>query len=336
MSIVHIDYLWVDGFDTPTIRSKTKVSQLSSLEDGGAELQIEPWNFDGSSTGQAQTEDSERILAPARLYRITDTRYVLLCEVRNPDGTPHESNYRAPLRDFLEENPNKDMWVGFEQEYFLTSHDRNMFWPQTGGEPIKDARYYCSVGGDRIAKRSLIRLHADMCYSMGIQIVGYNAEVAPAQWEYQCFSESALRACDDLWTSRYIMTLLAEAEELGIDWGPKPHTGWNGSGCHANFSTEEMRSGSGGEPLFTSILDTMSQHHLESMDCYGEGNTSRLIGAYETAHWSKFTYGIADRGASVRIPNKTVENKWGGYLEDRRPASNCDPYRVVGQLVRFV
>ena len=336
MSIIHIDYLWVDGFNTPAIRSKTKVTTLKSLEDGGAELKIEPWNFDGSSTGQAPTSDSERMLVPARLYRMSETRYLLLCEVKNPDGTDHESNYRAILRNYLEENPSKDMWVGFEQEYFLTDSNRNIFWPETSGEPIKDSRYYCAVGGDRIAKRALVRLHADVCHNMGIQIVGYNAEVAPGQWEYQCFSESALRACDDLWTSRYVMTLLAEAEGLGIDWEPKPHDGWNGSGCHTNFSTEEMRSGAGGEDLFTSILEKMDENHLASMECYGEGNKSRLVGAYETAHWSRFSHGVADRGASVRIPNQTVADNWAGYLEDRRPSSNCDPYRVVDQLTKFV
>ena len=336
MKVVHVDYIWVDGFDIPTIRSKTKVIPLQQLEDGQSELEIGPWNFDGSSTGQAATANSEVLLLPARVYQVSTSQYILLCEVCNMDGTPHISNHRAVLRNYLEDNPEKDMWVGFEQEYFLTdSEGSNALW-RFGEEPPNAPVYYCGVGGDRITKRNLVRHHADVCNKMDVRIVGYNAEVAPAQWEYQCFAEKALKACDDLWASRYIMSLAAEAEGFGIEWNPKPHEGWNGSGCHTNFSTEAMRTGDSGEVLFNNILEKMSDCHIESMNCYGEGNKSRLVGAYETAHWKEFSYGVADRGASVRIPTDTVKNGWKGYIEDRRPASNCDPYRVVEKLVRCV
>jgi len=335
MKVVHLDYVWTDGFEPPQIRSKTKISALRILEDGPAEIEIGPWNFDGSSTGQATTRDSEKLLIPVRVYQVSQVHYVVLCEVCDTDGSSHESNYRASLREYLEKNPENDMWVGFEQEYFLTNEESNMLWSPRG-EPIKDPRYYCSVGGDRVMKRGLIRNHANVCHQMGIQIVGYNAEVAPAQWEFQCFAKNALQACDDLWVARYMLSLLAEVDNTGVEWDPKPHKGWNGSGCHTNFSTDVMRNGEGGEEMFTDILNKMSNNHATSMECYGEGNKNRLLGAYETAHWSQFTYGVADRGASVRIPTITKEADWKGYLEDRRPASNCDPYRVVGQLVKCV
>ena len=335
MKVVHVDYLWVDGFDTPSIRSKTKVTGLKTLDEDTQELEIGPWNFDGSSTGQALTQDSERLLIPGRLYQMSPTHYILLCEVCNVDGTPHETNYRAVLRNVLEKDQKKNMWVGFEQEYFLTSEDKNIFWPQKG-EPLNTPRYYCSVGGDRIAKRNLVRSHSEICWKMGIKVVGYNAEVAPGQWEFQCFAEETLKACDDLWVSRYLMALLAETDGLGVDWSPKPHDGWNGSGCHTNFSTEMMRDGEEGEEGFTQILDKMSDIHTQSMENYGEGNKNRLVGTYETAHWATFTHGIANRGTSVRIPTGTVEAGWKGYMEDRRPASNCDPYRVMNELVKCV
>jgi glutamine synthetase len=273
MRTVHIDYLWVDGFDTPTIRSKTRVQPLKSVDDESFELEIEPWNFDGSSTGQATTADSERILLPARLYQVSPAHYLLLCEVRNVDETPHETNHREALRTFLEENPQKNMWVGFEQEYFLTDQNKNIFWPDGGGEPINDPRYYCSVGGDRAKKRNLVRSHATGCWDIGIQIVGYNAEVAPGQWEFQCFNE---------------------------------------------------------------ILEKMEQSHTSTLKSYGTENDLRLTGEYETSSYNKFTSGIGSRDTSVRVPNSVPKNEWKGYLEDRRPSSNCDPYRVVFELLKFV
>ena len=255
MKVAHIDYVWVDGFEAPSLRSKTKVVPLKTDEQGNPALEIVGWNFDGSSTGQALTTDSEMLLTPARLYHVSAHQYIVLCEVANVDGTPHSTNYRAALREYLTQNPEKNLWLGFEQEYFLTSATgENIFWQGTKSPPDTPI-YYCSSGGDKVKKRGLARTHADMCWSMGIQVVGYNAEVAPSQWEFQCFAEDALKACDDLWISRYMLTLLAEAEDLGINWSPKPHDGWNGSGCHTNFSTEEMRIGADNEQLYNNILE---------------------------------------------------------------------------------
>ena len=67
------------------------------------------------------------------------------------------------------------------------------------------------------------------------------------------------------------------------------------------------------------------------MFVYGEGNEQRMTGAHETANYSTFTHGIANRGASVRIGNETYNNK-KGYFEDRRPSSNCDPYIVSSKI----
>jgi len=335
MSLVHVDYIWVDGFDQPSLRGKTKVVSLKKLEDGNFELPLEDWNFDGSSTGQATTGDSERLLIPARLYQFSDTHHVVLCEVcyPNEDQTPHESNFRAILREMLEDmKEDPELWLGFEQEYFFTKNNKNILWPESFGEPIKDDRYYCAIDGGNVKYRNLVREHASFCNKVGIRIVGYNAEVAAGQWEYQCFSEDALKACDDLWVSRYILSLLTEEDGIGIDWSPKPHDGWNGSGCHTNFSTKAMREGEGGKELFDNIISRMSDSHLQAMEEYGSGNRSRLVGEYETAKYDSFSSGVASRSVSVRIPNAVVNADWSGYLEDRRPASNCDPYRVALQL----
>lgn len=336
---VHLDYVWVDGNDSPRIRSKTKVVQLHNRDDGSPELALDAWNFDGSSTNQATTRDSERILQPIRLYRLSENHFACLCEVflpsKDADGewVPHDSNKRYPLRHNLKEL-DVNMWLGFEQEYFFVKNGQNVFWPEGPGEPPNNNGYYCSSGGT-VMHRKVVRDHADVCQRVGIQIVGYNAEVAPGQWEYQCFGEDALSACDNLWMSRYMLELMAEQNGLGIDWSPKPHDGWNGSGCHVNFSTEKMRE-EGGHILFENVLNKMSESHKQTMLHYGSQNRQRLSGEYETAPYDEFSYGVGSRGSSVRVPNAVHEEGWKGYLEDRRPASNCDPYEVVFQLAKFV
>lgn len=334
--LVHLDYLWVDGFDHPALRSKTKMVQLTPNEGGEVELKVPEWNFDGSSTGQAPTEDSERILKPHRVYQVADNHYVAICEVCLPDEerTPHETNYRAKLRKLVEDGiATKELWIGFEQEYFITSEGKNVFWPDQG-EPIKDSRYYCSSGGS-VKYRKLVREHASFCNSLGIRVVGYNAEVSPGQWEYQCFGADPLEASDALWVSRYLLELMAEDLVLGIDWHPKPHAGWNGSGCHTNFSTKSMRE-SGEKEIFDRVIANMEKYHDESIREYGPDNALRLTGGFETASMEEFSCGIASRGASVRIPNSVPTAGWRGYLEDRRPSSGCDPYRVALQICRFI
>lgn len=332
--IIHVDYVWVDGLDSPLIRSKTRVEDVSLDEEGKFELPISEWNFDGSSTCQATTTDSERLLTPKRIYQLSETHYVALCEVCVPDAdkTPHETNYRNGLRNIISEVGDTGLWIGFEQEYFLTKNGRNVLWPKDG-LPINDTRYYCSSGGP-IKHRHLVREHAALCNKAGIKVVGYNTEVSPGQWEYQVFAKDALQACDDLWVSRYLLQIMAETQGVGIDWTPKPHAEWNGSGCHTNFSTSKMRD-EGTEELFNDVMDKASRTHTSDMLNYGIGNEYRMTGAHETSSYNVFSFGVASRDTSIRIPTMTVQSGWKGYAEDRRPASNCDPYRVVASVYNF-
>ena len=325
--MIHLDYVWVDGLDAPLVRSKTKiVPQLAGLPP--------EWNFDGSSTSQATTEDSERVLQPVRLYRLSNTRAVVLCEVMYPDGRPHETNHRRKLIEAIEANgADKGLWLGFEQEFFLTFNDNNILWNADGSEPVKDSRYYCSSGGP-IKYRDLIGQFADLCNFVDIPIVGYNTEVSPGQWEYQLFGDDPVSAADNFWVSRYLLQVSAEEYGIGIDWHPKPHEGWNGSGCHTNFSTTRMRE-QGGEDLFNEILKKASDLHSEHMEQFGPDNHLRMTGGFETSDYSQFSAGVASRSTSFRIPSKTAET-WTGYAEDRRPSSNCDPYRVVKCVFEYV
>merc|ERR1739848_434426 len=114
---------------------------------------------------------------------------------------------------------------------------------------------------------------------------------------------------------------------------PKPIPGdWNGAGCHTNYSTQKMRDAGGYKEIIAAI-EKLKVKHQEHIKVYGEGNERRLTGAHETAPITEFSYGVANRGASVRIP-RTAEAEQCGYFEDRRPASNMDPYVVTSKLFK--
>ena len=175
--------------------------------------------------------------------------------------------------------------------------------------------------------------HLDMSLNAGLNITGINAEVCVGQWEYQLFGVGALRACDHMAFSRYFLYRAAEAYTLNIELHPKPIEGdWNGSGCHINFSNPRIRE-EGGEDFIKGICYKFEKRHDEHIDVYGSHNEKRLTGLHETQHISKFSYGVSDRGASIRIPLQTVIDGWKGYLEDRRPSSNVDPYQAVSVII---
>ena len=325
--MVHLDYVWVDGLEAPLVRSKTKIVKEFN---GIAPL----WNFDGSSTEQATTSDSERVLQPVRVYKLHDRKFIVLCEVMHPDGTPHPSNHRNSLTSVINAvGTDKGLWLGYEQEFFLTLNNKNILWNEDGSEPIQDTRYYCSSGGP-IRYRDLISDFADTCNDMGIGVVGYNTEVSPGQWEYQVFGDDPIKAADDLWVSRYLLQLAAEEYGLGVDWHPKPHVGWNGSGMHTNFSTTKTRD-VGGKELFDKIIENAGSLHVHHMEQFGPDNQMRMTGGFETSSYHKFSSGVASRATSFRIPSATART-WKGYAEDRRPSSNCDPYRVTKCVFEYV
>jgi len=325
---ISLEYVWLDGYKPePNLRSKVKIVDYNDVKNAFLDSKFPEWNFDGSSTKQAETGNSDRILKPVRHYvsELLNTVYVL-CEVLNPDRTPHESNYRSQLGDEQE-----DLWFGFEQEYFIREeingsilgHKRNILKGQ--GE------YYCGVGHN-VVGRNFVEEHLKMCLNYGINITGTNAEVALGQWEYQVFSQGKLKGGDDLWMSRYFLYKISEKYGYHIELHPKPitHGEWNGSGLHTNFSSEKMRE-EGGEEYFKSIFSSFETRHYEHIKNYGSSNEMRLTGDFETQSIDKFSWGISDRGASIRVPQSTA-NEWKGYLEDRRPGSNADPYKIIYQI----
>ena len=326
-----LEYLWLDGCTPTQIRYKTKVVKepLKVPEWGFDPI----WGFDGSSTEQADGGSSDCVLKPVRVYPnpLESNSSIVLCEVYNVDDTPHKSNTRHLLENTVKDySPYLEEWVGFEQEYTLFENDRPMGWP-SNGEPAPQGDYYCGRNiGEHISRK-----HLNACIDAGISICGTNAEVMLGQWEYQIGAGRSLKMSDDLWVARWLLERICEKYGVSVSLHPKPVEGdWNGAGCHTNFSTKEMRE-VGGINLIKLACDKLSKVHQEHIDAYGIDNDKRLTGLHETCDITEFKYGVSDRGASIRIPWQ-VERDGKGYLEDRRPASNCDPYVVSQKLIETI
>lgn len=367
-----IEYVWNDG--NGELRSKIRVMNIDTDEIDNNEIDKNIflnntkfiWNYDGSSCKQANNENSEVLLKPVAIYNNPllkmemnfdssfnnnkdEFTYLLLCESIDKNGkNVTGSNYQY-AKTIFENNQTKDsqIWFGIEQEYFFINPDTklpNEFVKNNNkaNKKLLQGPYYCGVGGNNMywKERNIAEKHMSICLKMNIQISGINAEVAPSQWEYQVGPCLGIDGANDLWTSRYILKRIAEKEKYDITFHPKPirkpefEELWNGSGCHINVSTKESREINGIEIIYK-YIDLLKNKHKEHMKVYGEDNNYRLTGNHETGNINEFTHGIGSRNSSIRIPNATAESKCG-YFEDRRPASNIDPYLACGIIAKTI
>ena len=336
MSIL-AEYLWIDG--DANVRGKTRVlsTDVSErvLKSSRPHLEIPEWNYDGSSTGQADGSDSEVIIKPCAVFNDPfrgNDNILVLCDTYYPDGTPHKTNTRIDALKIFEREKELKPLYGIEQEFFLTKNEYPIGLQNVNGGrlPEEQGKYYCGAG-EYVYGRECIEKAFNNCLKAGLKLTGLNAEVAPSQWEFQVCDYS-INVSDQLYVMRYILNRTAEQYGWSVDFHPKPVSGdWNGSGCHTNFSTEKMRE-RGGYDVILDAINKLSKRHEYHMERYGIDNDKRMTGKHETADYSTFSYGVANRGASIRIPRET-EKKGYGYFEDRRPSSNMDPYIVTSLIL---
>lgn len=337
-----LTYIWMDG-TKPTSKLRCK-EKIMPIPPGQMLLEQAPiWGFDGSSTYQASGDHSDLLLQPVHIIPdpiSTENDYLILCEVLNADGTPHVTNTRATLRQVMEQHgAAHDPWIGFEQEYTLFRGARPLGWPE-GGYPAPQGPFYCGIGADEVFGRELVEEHTYACIEAGLMIAGTNAEVMPGQWEFQMGyrhldseSPDPITISDHLWLARWLLYRLAEDHGITVTLDPKPVRGdWNGAGKHTNFSTANMRDPKNGMATIEAAIKRLAKKHDAHIAVYGAGLETRLTGLHETADIKDFTSGVADRGASIRIP-QGVANAGCGYLEDRRPGANADPYVVSAIMI---
>jgi glutamine synthetase len=333
MTKYKLEYIWLDGYKpVPNLRGKTQLkdyAEFPTLE------QLPLWGFDGSSTMQAEGHSSDCVLKPVAVFPdgARSNGVLVMCEVMMPDGkTPHPSNGRATILD------DPGAWFGFEQEYFLYKDGRPLGFP-TNGYPAPQGPYYTGVGYKNVGDiaRKIVDEHLDLCLYAGINHEGINAEVAKGQWEFQIFGKGSKRAADEMWMARYLLLRLTEKYAVDVEFHCKPlgDTDWNGSGMHANFSTTYLRE-VGGEDYFLALMAAFEKNVADHIAVYGPDNHMRLTGKHETASIDSFSWGLGDRGASIRLPMGFIKNGYRGYMEDRRPNSMGDPYQIASQILKTI
>jgi len=330
-------YVWIGGDNELRCKSRTLECHPKSLSD------IPEWNFDGSSCNLADCDNSECYLVPCAMFKDPFRRgpnVLVMCEVLDFERRPVKTNRRHLCQKAMEDAKDHQPWFGLEQEYALLDMDHHPFnWPKEGEPSIGQGPAYCGVGAHRVYGRDVVEAHYRCCLYAGIKISGTNAEVMPSQWEFQVGPAVGIEAGDMIWMARFILERVCEDFGIIATYHPKPMPGdWNGSGMHCNFSTQPMREEGGAEAIHEACVRLSHRHfyHIYNYDLDGgKSNAERLTGLHETADIGSFSYGVAHRGASIRIP-RSVEVEGKGYLEDRRPASNADPYKVTECLVRTI
>lgn len=332
-----VEYVWIDANNTTRSKTKTCSKRPVTVDD------LPIWNFDGSSTEQAPGENSEILLVPRCLFRDPfrgGNNMMCLAECVTPDMKPAIGNHRAKCAALMDKYGKLEPWFGIEQEYTFMApagvgevSSLPKGFNKDGSEPAPQGPYYCGAGCGLGIGREVADEHYARCIFAGVKVAGMNAEVMPGQWEFQVGPCRGLEMGDHLHMARYIMLRIAEMHGVQVSFDPKPREGdWNGAGCHTNFSIESMRE-EGGLQVIEHVCKAFGKVAAEHIAEYGEGNEKRLTGQHETCSINEFKFGVADRGASIRIPRETAM-QGRGYMEDRRPAANCDPYRVTSRMLQ--
>ena len=326
--VIQVTYVWIGGNMELRSKSKTLVGKFDKNN-------LPTWDYDGSSTEQATGDNSEVLLKPQAVFNdpFRPGGYLVMCDTYKPDWTPHPDNKRYEAMEVFTKGEKHEPWFGIEQEFYFMKKGTKMpaGFPETG-IAAPQGQYYCSVGASNCYHREIMEMFYRSALYAGLKISGINAEVGISQWEFQVGPCLGIEEGDHLWMARYLLERISEQFDLDICWDPKPVKGdWNGSGCHTNYSTKAMREDGGLEHIKAALVE-LEKHHNEMVSVYGgEDNKERLTGRHETASWEKFSWGFANRGATVRVGRK-IQEEGKGYMEVRAVASNCDPYLVTSKI----
>jgi len=320
-----IEYVWITHNSSLHSKTRVIVGDITTLND------IPHWNYDGSSTNQTDVKKSEVTLVPRALFnnplRGSESRLVL-CDCYTNDGVALSDNSRYTANIIMEKYKDLEPWFGLEQEYFL--YKNGDIYPLGFVDGKEPSSHYCGTllynSGRDIAEE-----HLTLCIDAGIKISGINSEVVTGQWEFQIGPCEGIEQGDHLWMARFLLGRVCEKYNMYPNYAAKPLHGYNGSGCHMNYSTKEMRM-KGGIQKIVNAIEKLKDAHDEHMELYGDGNQDRMTGTHETSSYSNFTYGYGDRTSSVRIGYQTYKDGYG-YFEDRRPASTIDPYIITSKMV---
>ena len=332
-----LEYIWIGG--KGEIRSKTRV--IHKFIDFDINY-IPEWNYDGSSTWQADSDnDTEIILKPCFMCKDVIRKideancYLVLCDTYYSNGKPTKTNHRYLANKIFENGKEYEPWFGLEQEYFMEFENDKITTKYDNDNNDNDndnGFHYCGQSKNYL-ERKIAEEHMILCIETGIQISGINSEVSNYQWEFQVGPCEGISAGDHLIISRYLLERVSEKYNVKINYHPKPFRHINGSGCHINFSTKLTRTSNMERGLkeIYHYINCLSNFHAELIKVYGDYNDLRLTGIHETSSYKNFSWGVGTRNTSIRIPNQTIVDKCG-YFEDRRPASNIDPYLATSKL----
>lgn len=318
------EYVWLDGKG----QTRSKVKTMNTSPETADDCTI--WTFNGTPCDQAEPSSSDVYLVPRKVFRDPfrgAPHVMVICECITSGMEPAKGNYRAECADVMEKYRSADPWFGLEQEYIMCDKEGVIL-------PVATSDAYCGRGALNLPNkmREIMGDHYAMCLSAGIKISGMNCESAQSQAEFQIGPCKGLNAGDHLVAARHTLHKCANKHGVSINFTGFYDDNSIASGMHCNFSSRHTRA-DGGLQVIEKVCRALGRRTKEALTAYGSGNEKRLNGKNDTSEMNAFKFGVADRGAAIRIP-RAVGIVAKGYLEDRRPAANADPYRVTAHIMK--